>query len=237
MGAYAKFWQVTGEALDHCLAAHGIADAGVRDKLMSAYLALDPFSEVPAMLDRLKRAGMRLAILSNGNPEMLDPMVAASRPRRPLRGGAERRCRQGLQARPQGLSPGRGTLRRQAGQGLLPVVQLLGRAWRGAFRLFDRVGEPRRRTRRQFARRTCRRDPRSFPSSRPAWCFLMSSSADFCRRSSRRPPPRRHHAAHAAAGECARQRQAGRPPVHQGRVPAAHRIVQAARRLQLPQPR
>ena len=78
MGAYAKFWQVTGEALDHCLAAHGVADPGVRDKLMAAYLALDPFSEVPAMLDRLKRAGMRLAILSNGNPEMLDPMVAAS---------------------------------------------------------------------------------------------------------------------------------------------------------------
>src|SRR4249920_2713297 len=78
MGAYAKFWQVTGEALDHCLAAHGIAAAGVRDKLMNAYLALDPFSEVPAMLDGLARAGMRLAILSNGNPEMLDPMVAAS---------------------------------------------------------------------------------------------------------------------------------------------------------------
>jgi 2-haloacid dehalogenase len=78
MGSYAKFWQVTGEALDHCLAAHGIADPGVRDKLLSAYLALDPFPEVPAMLDTLKRAGVRLAILSNGNPEMLDPMVAAS---------------------------------------------------------------------------------------------------------------------------------------------------------------
>ena len=25
MAAYAPFWQVTGEALDHCLAAHGIA--------------------------------------------------------------------------------------------------------------------------------------------------------------------------------------------------------------------
>jgi 2-haloacid dehalogenase len=61
MGAYAKFWQVTGEALDHCLAAYGIKDAGVRDKLMGAYLALDPFAEVPAMLDRL------------------DPMVAASK--------------------------------------------------------------------------------------------------------------------------------------------------------------
>jgi 2-haloacid dehalogenase len=78
MGAYAKFWQVTGEALDHCLAVHGIADPAVRDKLMNAYLALDPFPEVPAMLDRLKSAGVRLAILSNGNPEMLDPMVSAS---------------------------------------------------------------------------------------------------------------------------------------------------------------
>src|SRR5512138_54108 len=62
MGAYDKFWQVTGEALDHCLAAHGIADApgpdaAVREKLMGAYLALDPFPEVPAMLDSLKRAG------------------------------------------------------------------------------------------------------------------------------------------------------------------------------------
>jgi len=78
MGAYAPFWQVTGEALDHCLAAHGIADPSVRERLMGAYLALDPFPEVPAMLGRLKRAGMRLAILSNGNPGMLDPMVRAS---------------------------------------------------------------------------------------------------------------------------------------------------------------
>lgn len=78
MGAYAKFWQVTGEALDHCLAAHGVRDAQVREKLLGAYLALDPFPEVPAMLAALKGAGLRLAILSNGNPEMLDPMVAAS---------------------------------------------------------------------------------------------------------------------------------------------------------------
>jgi 2-haloacid dehalogenase len=78
MGAYAPFWQVTGEALDHCLAVHGIADPDVRDKLMNAYLALDPFPEVPAMLDRLKARGIRCAILSNGNPAMLEPMVKAS---------------------------------------------------------------------------------------------------------------------------------------------------------------
>jgi 2-haloacid dehalogenase len=78
MGAYAPFWQVTGEALDNCLATFGISDKGVRKKLMGAYLALDPFPEVLAILDKLKRAGKRLAILSNGNPEMLDPMVKAS---------------------------------------------------------------------------------------------------------------------------------------------------------------
>src|SRR5437899_6157640 len=74
MGAYAKFWQVTGEALDHCLAAHGVTEPQVREKLLGAYLALAPFAEVPATLDALKGAGKRLAILSNGNPEMLDPM-------------------------------------------------------------------------------------------------------------------------------------------------------------------
>jgi 2-haloacid dehalogenase len=79
MGTYAPFWQVTGEALDHSLATHRIADPAVRERLMGSYLALDPFPEVPGMLACLSRAGMRSAILSNGNPGMLDPMVAASK--------------------------------------------------------------------------------------------------------------------------------------------------------------
>ncbi len=78
MNAYAPFWQVTGEALDHCLRALAIGDPSVREKLMRAYLALDPFPEVPAMLERLVSAGLRAAILSNGNPDMLDPMVKTS---------------------------------------------------------------------------------------------------------------------------------------------------------------
>lgn len=78
MNAYAPFWQVTGEALDHCLKALAIDDPSAREKLMSAYLALDPFPEVPAMLERLGRAGVRAAILSNGNPAMLEPMVTVS---------------------------------------------------------------------------------------------------------------------------------------------------------------
>jgi 2-haloacid dehalogenase len=78
MSTYSPFWQVTGDALDNCLATFGITDKSVREKLMGAYLALDPFPEVPAMLEKLKKAGKRLAILSNGNPDMLDPMVKAS---------------------------------------------------------------------------------------------------------------------------------------------------------------
>ena len=42
---------------------------------MDLYLSLDVFPEVPAMLKRLKGAGLKTAILSNGSPEMLDAAV------------------------------------------------------------------------------------------------------------------------------------------------------------------
>ncbi|TXL69323.1 haloacid dehalogenase type II [Vineibacter terrae] len=74
-GTYAPFWQVTGEALDHCLEACGVTAAGIRDRLMEAYLHLDPFPEVPAMLAALRAGGMRTAILSNGDPQMLGAVV------------------------------------------------------------------------------------------------------------------------------------------------------------------
>jgi 2-haloacid dehalogenase len=71
MGAYAPFWQVTGEALDFAMQAHGLADAKLRNDLMDCYRNIDPFPEVPGVLARLKAKGMRLAILSNGSPDML----------------------------------------------------------------------------------------------------------------------------------------------------------------------
>jgi 2-haloacid dehalogenase len=45
---------------------------------MNLYLTLEPFPEVPAVLERLKRSGLRTAILSNGSPLMLDAVVRAS---------------------------------------------------------------------------------------------------------------------------------------------------------------
>lgn len=71
MGAYAPFWQVTGEALDVAMRALGLADAKLRTDLMDCYRDIDPFPEVPGVLAHLKEKGMRLAILSNGSPDML----------------------------------------------------------------------------------------------------------------------------------------------------------------------
>src|SRR5208337_2540824 len=52
---------------------------GLRERLMTLYLTLDPFPEVPNVLRRLKAAGMRTAILSNGSPGMLDAVIKAAK--------------------------------------------------------------------------------------------------------------------------------------------------------------
>jgi 2-haloacid dehalogenase len=78
-GRHAEFWQVTGEALDYSLETLDIDRPGLRDRLMALYLSLDAFPEVPETLQRLKAAGMRTAILSNGSPRMLDAVVKAAK--------------------------------------------------------------------------------------------------------------------------------------------------------------
>jgi 2-haloacid dehalogenase len=72
---HADFWQVTGDALDYALEARGIAQPGLRDRLMNLYLTLSPFPEVPDCLRTLKAAGFQTAILSNGTPDMLAAAV------------------------------------------------------------------------------------------------------------------------------------------------------------------
>jgi len=74
-GRHADFWQVTGEALDFALETLRLSGSGLRDRLLSLYLTLDVFPEVRDTLARLKQAGMRTAILSNGSPHMLHPRV------------------------------------------------------------------------------------------------------------------------------------------------------------------
>jgi 2-haloacid dehalogenase len=74
-GRHADFWQVTGEALDFALETLGLHAPGLRDRLMSLYLTLAAFPEVPDMLRRLKTAGLITATLSNGSPAMLKAAI------------------------------------------------------------------------------------------------------------------------------------------------------------------
>src|SRR5271157_56664 len=78
-GQHADFWQVTGDALDFALETLGLDAPGLRGRLMDAYLTLDAFPEVPVVLEKLKRIGIRTAILSNGSPEMLRAAVSNAR--------------------------------------------------------------------------------------------------------------------------------------------------------------
>jgi 2-haloacid dehalogenase len=78
MGRHADFWQVTRDALDYALERTGVDPGPVREPLMQAYLTLDAYAEVPEMLRQLRGGGLKLAILSNGEPRMLDAAVTGA---------------------------------------------------------------------------------------------------------------------------------------------------------------
>ncbi|MCW2307938.1 haloacid dehalogenase type II [Rhodobium gokarnense] len=78
MGRYQDFWSLTEQALDYAFRAVPSADTSVKPMLLDAYRELDAYPEVPEVLKGLKEAGCRLAILSNGSPEMLDSAVRSA---------------------------------------------------------------------------------------------------------------------------------------------------------------
>jgi 2-haloacid dehalogenase len=76
MDRYKDFWQVTHDGLVY--AAHALKldlDANKRTRLMDAYTTLAAFPDVKPGLQQLKAMGLRLAVLSNGEPKMLESAV------------------------------------------------------------------------------------------------------------------------------------------------------------------
>jgi 2-haloacid dehalogenase len=71
MGRHADFRTVTADALDYTLEALAIVDDGLRDRLLALYERLGAYPEARRALERLRDRGLRLAILSNGEPGML----------------------------------------------------------------------------------------------------------------------------------------------------------------------
>jgi 2-haloacid dehalogenase len=77
MEAYEPFWDLTGRALDYALAQYGLdPTADERDRIVEAYDHLSPFPDAAAVLERFGDAGVTVAVLSNGNPAMLERLAA-----------------------------------------------------------------------------------------------------------------------------------------------------------------
>ena len=77
MRRYEDFGRVTEAGLRYACAALGLAlDDAHRRRLMDAYLRLATYPEVGSVLAELKAMKLKLAILSNGSPAMLRPVVA-----------------------------------------------------------------------------------------------------------------------------------------------------------------
>jgi len=77
-GHYVDFWTLTERALDYAFARVPSVDKALRATLLDAYFKLEAFPDACAALKALKANGLRTAILSNGNPRMLDGAVTAA---------------------------------------------------------------------------------------------------------------------------------------------------------------
>ena len=74
-GHHRSFDRLMREALEFSASKHGIDDPALLNELELAYRALDAFADVVPTLMRLRGMGLRTAILSNGEPDMLDDGV------------------------------------------------------------------------------------------------------------------------------------------------------------------
>jgi 2-haloacid dehalogenase len=73
MGRHRDFWRLTEDALVYAARSLGLdLTPDGRARLLEAYLTLAAFPDVRLGLAALKARGLRLAILSNGEPKMLE---------------------------------------------------------------------------------------------------------------------------------------------------------------------
>ena len=74
MHRHKDFWQITEDSLDKSMKVFNI-NKDMKAELLNLYKKLSPFSEVKETLENLKKKDMKLSILSNGTPELLNELV------------------------------------------------------------------------------------------------------------------------------------------------------------------
>ena len=74
MNRHKDFWQVTEDSLKKSMEAYKI-ETSMKNDLLDLYKVLSPFEEVLETLKSLKEKKYKLAILSNGTPELLNELV------------------------------------------------------------------------------------------------------------------------------------------------------------------
>ncbi len=77
MKRHKDFWQVTEDSLDKSMKTYQI-DSSMRKELLDLYKVLSTFEEVPKVLKSLKEKNYKLAILSNGTPNLLNELVKSN---------------------------------------------------------------------------------------------------------------------------------------------------------------
>ena len=77
MKRHKDFWQITEDSLDKSMKLYNI-DILMKEELLNLYKVLSPFPEVKETLNKLKDTNYKLAILSNGTPDLLNQLVRSS---------------------------------------------------------------------------------------------------------------------------------------------------------------
>ena len=77
MKRHKDFWQITEDSLDKSMKVFSI-DKKMRDELLNLYKVLTPYSEVKDVLINLRKKNLKIAILSNGTPILIEVIVQAS---------------------------------------------------------------------------------------------------------------------------------------------------------------
>ena len=77
MKRHKNFWEITEDSLDHTMETFKIKQ-GMRNELLNLYKELSPYPEVKECLEGLKSKKIKIAILSNGTPDLLKGLVESN---------------------------------------------------------------------------------------------------------------------------------------------------------------